>query len=269
MNKTKIKKTKKIKFLKLLYQLQNYWKLGWLDNKARYAKTYLGEVWIALSVILLSSMLGIVYGDIFGSTIDGDIKYFSYLALGITLWNCIADSMALGSRFIIESANQILNTTYSLKSLFLRKFFYICQNLFIGLTSILTVIFFVNKEIIGNYFQLFLPLSVFLVFNLLIIIYFSLIGCLIRDFAEIVPLITTIIFLGSPILYPASKLENLAWIADVNIPYRVLDLVRSAILIGEVNYFKSFLVLISELILLFFTFSYLEKNRTKIALWCD
>ena len=59
MNKTKIKKTK---FFKLLYQLQNYWKLGWLDNKARYAKTYLGEVWIALSVILLSSMLGIVYG---------------------------------------------------------------------------------------------------------------------------------------------------------------------------------------------------------------
>ena len=54
MNKTKRKKTK---FLKLLYQLQNYWKLGWLDNKARYAKTYLGEVWIALSVILLSSML--------------------------------------------------------------------------------------------------------------------------------------------------------------------------------------------------------------------
>ena len=180
----------------------------------------------------LSSMLGLVYGDIFGSTLEGDIKYFSYLALGITLWNCIADSMALGSRFIIESAKQILNTTYSLKSLFLRKFFYICQNLFIGLISILIVILFVNKELIGNYFSC-LPLSVFLVFNLLIIIYFSLIGCLIRDFAEIVPLVTTIIFLGSPILYPASRLDDLAWIANVNIPYRVLDIVRSAILTGK------------------------------------
>ena len=266
MNKSKIQKSK---FLRLLYQLQNYWKLGWLDNKARYAKTYLGEVWIALSVILLSTFLGIVYGDIFGSTIDGDIKYFSYLALGITLWNCIADSMALGSRFIIESANQILNTTYSLKSLFLRKFFYICQNLFIGLTSILLVILIVNTELIGNYIQLFLPLLVFLVFNLLIIIYFSLIGCLIRDFAEIVPLLTTIIFLGSPILYPASRLDNLAWIANVNIPYRILDIVRNSILTGEVNYLKCFFVLISELIILLLTFSYLEKKRTKIALWCD
>ena len=266
MKKNKIQKSN---FFKLFYQLQNYWKLGWLDNKARYAKTYLGEVWIALSVILLSSMLGLIYGDIFGSTIEGNIKYFSYLALGITLWNCIADSMALGSRFIIDSANQILNTTYSLKSLFLRKFFYICQNLFIGLTSILIVIFFVNKELIGNYFQLFLPLSVFLVFNLLIIIYFSLIGCLIRDFAEIVPLLTTIIFLGSPILYPASRLDNFAWVANVNIPYRVLDLVRNAVLTGEVNYLKCFLVLISGLTLLLFTFSYLEQNRTKIALWCD
>ena len=177
--------------------------------------------------------------------------------------------MALGSRFIIESANQILNTTYSLKSLFLRKFFYICQNLFIGLTSILLVILIVNTELIGNYIQLFLPLLVFLVFNLLIIIYFSLIGCLIRDFAEIVPLVTTIIFLGSPILYPASRLDNFAWIAKVNIPYRVLDLVRTAILTGEVNYLECFFILIAGLVLLLFTFSYLERNRTKIALWCD
>ena len=266
MIKTKIKKSH---FLKVFYQLQNYWKLGWLDNKARYAKTYLGEVWIALSVILLSSILGSVYGDIFGSTIDGNIKYFSYLALGITLWNCIADSMAVGSRFIIDSATQILNTTYSLKSLFLRRFFYICQNLFIGLASILIVISFVNKELVGNYFQLFLPLSIFLVFNLLIIMYFSLIGCLIRDFAEIVPLVTTIIFLGSPILYPASKLDNLAWIAKINVPYRILNLVRSAILTGEVDYLKCIFVLISGLVLLLFTFSYFESNRAKIALWCD
>ena len=266
MKKTKIQKSN---FAKYFFQLQNYWKLGWLDNKARYSKTYLGEVWIAFSVIMLSTMLGLVYGDIFGGTIQGDIKYFSYLSLGITLWNCIADSMALGSRFIIESAPQILNTTFSLKSLFLRKFFYICQNLVIGLSSILFVILFVNKELIGNYFQLFLPLSVFLLFNLLIIIYFSLIGCLIRDFAEIVPLLTTIIFLGSPILYPASRLDNLAWIANVNIPYRILDIVRNSILTGEVNYLKCFFVLIFELILLLLTFSYLEKNRTKIALWCD
>ena len=266
MKKTQIQKSNIIKYF---FQLQNYWKLGWLDNKARYSKTYLGEVWIAFSVIPLSTMLALVYGDIFGSTIKGDIKYFSYLALGITLWNCIADSMALGSKFIIESATQILNTTYSLKSLFLRKFFYLCQNLFIGLSSILLVILFVNRELFGNYIQLFLPLSVFLLFNLLIIIYFSLIGCLIRDFAEIVPLLTTIIFLGSPILYPASKLENLAWIANVNIPYRILDLVRNSILTGEVNHLKCFFVLISELIILLLTFSYLEKKRTKIALWCD
>lgn len=266
MKKTKIQKSNIAKYF---FQLQNYWKLGWLDNKARYSKTYLGEVWIAFSVILLSTMLGLVYGDIFGSTIQGDIKYFSYLALGITLWNCIADSMAVGSRFIIDSATQILNTTYSLKSLFLRRFFYICQNLFIGLASILIVISFVNKELVSNYFQLFLPLSIFLVFNLLIIMYFSLIGCLIRDFAEIVPLVTTIIFLGSPILYPASKLDNLAWIAKINVPYRILNLVRSAILTGEVNYLKCIFVLISGLVLLLFTFSYFESNRAKIALWCD
>ena len=262
-------KFQKSNLIKLIEKLSNYWKLGWLDNKARYAKTYLGEIWISLSVILLSSVLGTVYGDIFGATIDGNIKYFSYLALGITLWNCIADSMSIGSRFILESANQILNTTYSLSSIFLRKFFYICQNLLIGLFSILIVIAFVNSQLITNYFNLFLPLLIFLIFNLLIILYFSLIGCLIRDFAELVPLLTTILFLGSPILYPASRLDNLAWIANFNIPYRVLDLVRNTILTGDVNYLKCSIVLCFEIIILLITFIYLESNRSKIALWCD
>tara|TARA_Y100001978_G_C23607109_1_gene391707 strand:+ start:204 stop:998 length:795 start_codon:yes stop_codon:yes gene_type:complete len=262
-------KFKKSNLVKLVDELSNYWKLGWLDNKARYAKTYLGEIWIALSVILLSSVLGTVYGDIFGATIDGKVKYFSYLALGITLWNCIADSMSTGSRFILDSANQILNTTYSLRSIFLRKFFYICQNVLIGLFSILLVISFVNPQLTTNYPNLFLPLSIFLIFNLLIILYFSLIGCLIRDFAELVPLLTTILFLGSPILYPASRLDNLAWIADFNIPYRVLDLVRSTILTGKLNYLKCSIVLFVEILILLFTFLYLESNRSKLALWCD
>ena len=266
MNKLKFNK---FNLLKLTNQFSNYWKLGWLDNKARYAKTYLGEIWIALSVILLSSVLGFIYGDIFGATIDGNVKYFSYLALGITLWNCIADSMSIGSRFILDSANQILNTTYSLRSIFLRKFFYICQNVLIGLFSILLVISFVNPQLMTNYFSLFLPLLIFLIFNLLIILYFSLIGCLIRDFAELVPLLTTILFLGSPILYPASRLDNLAWITDLNIPYIVLDLVRSTILTGKVDYLKCSVVLLVEIFILLLTFLYLESNRSKLALWCD
>tara|TARA_Y100001978_G_scaffold95441_1_gene85483 strand:- start:237 stop:1037 length:801 start_codon:yes stop_codon:yes gene_type:complete len=266
MNKFKFKR---FHLLKYINQFSNYWNLGWLDNKARYSKTYLGEIWIALSVILLSSVLGSIYGDIFGKTLDGDVKYFSYLAIGITLWNCIADSMSIGSKFILDSANQILNTTCSLRSIFLRKFFYICQNLLIGLFSILLVISFVNFQLIFNYFSLFLPLLIFLIFNLLVILYFSLIGCLIRDFAELVPLLTTIIFLGSPILYPASRLENFTWIAEFNIPYRVLDLVRRTILTGEVNYLQCLIVLFIQIIILILTFLFLESKRSKIALWCD
>ena len=82
-------------------EIKNYWKLGWQDNKARYSKTYLGELWIAISVVLLASILGTIYGDIFGS-INENVKYFSYLAIGITLWNNIADAMSIGSRFILD-----------------------------------------------------------------------------------------------------------------------------------------------------------------------
>ena len=42
---------------KNLQELKNFWKLGWLDNKARYSKTYLGEIWIAISVVMLATIL--------------------------------------------------------------------------------------------------------------------------------------------------------------------------------------------------------------------
>ena len=74
----------------------------------------------AFSVVLLSQCWDL-FMEIYSEDHQGDIKYFSYLALGITLWNCIADSMALGSRFIIESATQILNTTYSLKIIIFKE----------------------------------------------------------------------------------------------------------------------------------------------------
>lgn len=35
-------------------------------------------------------------------TIDGKVNYFLYLALGITLWNSIADAMAIGSRDLYQ-----------------------------------------------------------------------------------------------------------------------------------------------------------------------
>ena len=134
---TKLNNTNyKFPFKKYGREIKNYWKLGWQDNKARYSKTYLGEIWIAISVVLLASILGTIYGDIFGS-INENVKYFSYLAIGITLWNNIADAMSIGSRFILDNSEMILTTNYKLRSIYLRKYCYLLQNLFIGLSSIL------------------------------------------------------------------------------------------------------------------------------------
>lgn len=249
-------------------EIKNFWKLGWLDNKARYAKTYLGEVWIAISVILLASVLGSVYGDIFGTINDGKVKYFSYLALGITLWNSISDAMAIGSRFILDNAPTILNTTHSLRSIYLRKFFYICQNLIIGMMSILLVIGFVNGELIQNFQNIIFPFIAFLLFILSILIVFSLIGCLIRDFAELVPLLSTILFLSSPILYPAARLGNMEWIAKYNIVYRALDMVRRSVL-SSTNIAKSIFIIFIETLFIIIMFWFIERIRYKIALWCD
>jgi len=250
-------------------ELKNFWKLGWLDNKARYSKTFLGEIWIAISVVMLATILGAIYGDIFGSLGDGDIKYFSYLAIGITLWNNIADAMSIGSKFILDNSEIILTTNHTLRSMYLRKYCFLMQNLLIGLSSILVFVAIFNTELITNYYHLFLPLLAFILFNLIILLIFSVIGCVIRDFAELVPLLTTIIFLSSPILYPASKLKEYSWIANYNIPYRALDLVRRSILTGEYGVVKTLMIIFGELIILGCLFKIMEKYRYKFALWCD
>ncbi|MDC2963265.1 ABC transporter permease [Prochlorococcus sp. AH-736-K15] len=259
----------KYQFKKYGRELKNFWKLGWQDNKARYSKTYLGEIWIAISVVLLASILGAIYGDIFGSIDDKEVKYFSYLAIGITLWNSIADAMSIGSRFIFDNSEMILNTNYTLRSLYIRKFSYVLQNLIIGLSAILSFVAIFNFELVSNFLNIIFPFFAFVLFNFLILIIFSIIGCIIRDFAELVPLLTTIIFLSSPILYPASKLEQYSWIATYNIPYRMLDLVRRSVLTGEFGIIKTLSILILEFFLVLVSLYLADKYRYKIALWCD
>lgn len=90
-----------------------------------------------------------------------------------------------------------------------------------------------------------------------------------RDFAELVPLLVTLIFLSSPILYPASKLQEYSWVADYNIPYRILDLVRSSIITGEFGILNVIKIIVVEFIAVITCFYLAEKYRYKIALWCD
>ncbi|MAV63870.1 MAG: hypothetical protein CMG00_01610 [Candidatus Marinimicrobia bacterium] len=266
---TKLNNTNyKFPFKKYGREIKNYWKLGWQDNKARYSKTYLGEIWIAISVVLLASILGTIYGDIFGS-INENVKYFSYLAIGITLWNNIADAMSIGSRFILDNSEMILTTNYKLRSIYLRKYCYLLQNLFIGLSSILFFVALFNSELISNFHNLILPLVAFMLFNLNLLIIFSIIGCVVRDFAELVPLLVTLIFLSSPILYPASKLQEYSWVANYNIPYRILDLVRNSIITGEFGILNIIKIIVVEFIAVMMCFYFVEKYRYKIALWCD
>ena len=68
-----------------------WWYTAWTRTKARFVRTYLGNIWIGLSNLLAVCVLGFVYRYVF--SVD-NFKYdFGYLAIGITLWSFISGTI--------------------------------------------------------------------------------------------------------------------------------------------------------------------------------
>ena len=73
--------------------------LGWQDIKQRYRRSVLGPLWISISMAVVATAMGILYGALFGE----DIRTFlPYVATGLLIWNfingCILEAARSSSR---------------------------------------------------------------------------------------------------------------------------------------------------------------------------
>lgn len=68
--------------------------LGWLEIRQRYARSRLGPFWLTISMGVMISSLGVVYGTLFEQKLS---EYLPYLASSIVLWGLFSQTVQDGS----------------------------------------------------------------------------------------------------------------------------------------------------------------------------
>ena len=206
------------------------WKLAYYDSRARYSKTKLGELWISLSILFSSVILSSVYGGLFGSEVYPGVSFFSYISLGLVFWNLLSECINRGSTLSQSITSKLLNTNDSIFFLVLRSYFYLLQSFIISLSSISLLLLLTTKQFTVSSLIYSLPaIIIFTIFSLLIFLVFSILSFVLKDLAELSPVLTTSIFLASPILYPASRLSETIFL-KINFFYVFIGFARDSLL---------------------------------------
>lgn len=223
------------KIISLAWRMRRaWWFTATARTKARFARTTLGSFWLGLSNMLSIAVLAIVYGTVF--KVDDFRGYVVYLGLGLVIWNTIASSISASASLFEANARNLLNSNIHPIFYTLEEWSFQLQTFAQSFGLVVLALSFIQHTLLLNMLKAaFLPML-----NLVIFIYWMplvvfMIGARFRDLFQLVPILLQLIFLLSPILYKKESLGDLAWVAEFNPIYRVLSLLRSALLSGSVQ----------------------------------
>lgn len=240
--------------------------LGWQDIKQRYRRSKLGPFWLTISMGIMITMIGIIFGQALSVPLD---EYLPFIAAGIILWNFISTTIKEGSSAFIQSAGMIRQlalplTLYPLRILW-RNIIILAHNLII----FPLVLIVVGKGLTFNIFWV-IP-GLFLV--ILNIFWISVVlGTCCTRFRDLPPIVSSLIqvfFYLTPILWmPGSVRARVeTWVVNTNPAYHLLELIRAPLLGNCPSLLSWEVTIISGILGSLFALFFFGKYKKRIAYW--
>ncbi|WP_428501203.1 galactan export ABC transporter permease subunit Wzm/RfbD [Pseudonocardia sp.] len=207
--------------------------LGWQDIKQRYRRSILGPLWISISMAVIATAMGILYGALF----QEDIKTFlPYVATGLLIWNFVQGCILEGSEVFIanEGLIRFLPAPLSLHvyRLVWRQTLFFAHNVIIWVA--LMIIF---PHPLGWASFMAIPAFALLVLNGgWITILSGIIATRFRDIPPIVASLTQLLFFMTPIVWSYDRLRDnpavaeRAQIAELNPVMHFVEILRQPML---------------------------------------
>lgn len=237
-----------------------WWFTATARTKERFARTALGSFWLGLSNLLSISVLATVYGTVF--KVKDFNTYVVYLGTGLVVWNTIAGSIQSSPSLFKINAVNIKNTHIHPIFYTLEEWAFQVQTFFQSFGLVLLVLMVFQPTLAVHL----LCAGVLPILNLLLFIYWvplliCLIGAKYEDIFQIVPIVLQLMFLLTPILYKKEALGALAWTANCNAIYRILENLRSALIEGDLNLVQNLSILFMNLIGLYCSARMLSSQK--------
>ena len=241
-----------------------WWYTASARTRARYVRTALGSLWLGISNLLIICVLGFVYGIVF--KVDNFKDYYIYLGLGIAVWNTIGVSLNSAPNIFESNSSNLSNTN-------LNPLFYVCEEWCFQfqtfIQSFVMVIIFLgilDVSLLKN-FLIYTPINLL---NILLFIFWApLTICIMAarycDFYQLIPILTQLVFLISPILYKEKNLGKISIIANLNPIYKVLAFFRDSMIEGRFFFTESLLLLFLNCFMILISLLILEKEKRNLV----
>jgi lipopolysaccharide transport system permease protein len=240
--------------------------LAYQDIRSRYRRSTLGPFWITLSMLVMISCIGVIFGSVYNIPRE---EFFLYLAIGFIFWNFFSGTVNEGCFGFIEASliikqHPVPFFVYTLR-IIIRNTYILGHNLLI-----LPFFFLLFKKSLSLKILIIIP-NLILIFFFLgwVVLILSLICARYRDLPNLISSIMQVIFYLTPVIWLPNLLPN-AYILnflELNPFYHLLELLRAPLLGQEI---KSN----SYLYILFLTFSgwgltliFYSKYLKRIAYW--
>ena len=253
--------------------LGNGWKqrplwgyLGWQDIKQRYRRSVLGPLWISISMGVIATAMGILYGTLFGENIA---TFLPYVATGLLIWNFSNGCILEGSEVFIANDGLIrflpAPLTLHVYRLVWRQTLFFLHNLVIWL--LLVVIF---PQPLGWSVLLALPAFVLLVVNgAWIAVVSGILATRFRDIPPIVASVTQLLFFMTPIVWSYERLKSnpLAGYVELNPVMHFVEILRQPLLGQEIIWRHWYVVLAITVVGCSAALVCLRNYRSRVAYW--
>lgn len=246
------------------------WRIWFLlalqDIKLRYRRSYIGPLWITLSMGIMIYTMGFLYGKLFKSDLA---VYYPFLASGVLVWTLIATIILETNDAFYASAGYIkqIKLPYSIYILrvLARNFIIFAHNL---LAVIPILIYFGLSYSLFNLAELLYGLCMLFGFGFSLGMIFAIMGTRFIDIKQIVVSLIQIVFMLTPIMWMPNMLpERFGYLAVYNPFYQVVNLVREPLTGHAISAFTlvyTALLLIMSFLAMFFL---LRRARHRIAFW--
>ncbi|MBA2653384.1 MAG: ABC transporter permease [Tatlockia sp.] len=240
--------------------------LGWQDIRQRYRRSALGPFWLTISMGIMIGTIGVVFGQIFNSSLR---EFLPFLSIGIILWSFISAIITEGCLGFIAAEGIIKQLPLPLFVHILRM---IWRNLLILGHNI--VIFPLVLLVVGKPLHwvalLAIPGFFLALINLTwVALLLATICTRYRDFSQIITSMLQIIFYLTPIMWMPSlmPLRKHFYFLDLNPVYHLIETVRAPLL-GQAPSLANWMVsIILALVGWCITLEIYSRYKRRIAYW--
>ncbi|MDB5353362.1 MAG: ABC-type polysaccharide/polyol phosphate export system, permease component [Planctomycetota bacterium] len=211
-------------------QLRRFWpvvqNMVAQELRVRYQRSVLGFFWTLLNPILMMATLTVVFSQLLG---DDPKKYAITLFSGIVPWGLLSGCLT-------ECAFCIIQNEGLIRKIFLPKLIFPLTRVLINLVTMVLsfAALFLLLAPLGASFKaqmLLLPLiiALFTVFSLGLGLIVATMNTFYRDCSHLVTVFLQAWYFATPILYPATRFQNVPWMLALNPAYPFIRLFQNVI----------------------------------------